>query len=498
MKNLKYIFVILLIGGLVLTVKNESAADDINNTNIDSFPKVTIELTIHNLNDYDKKEFKIQENGNNLEFKLEQIESKSIADERKNILILVERFSKKRINHFKGTLKGAIPQITKSGDKINIAVFDVVRDSGNKTIFPILPNFTDNIDSLLNAVESIKRKPNKYLRDSNGKLPSDVRLDLYQGIFEGLEVLNDNFIKNKFLIVFSAGRNNNAGTIKSDIIKQYAIKHNIPIYNMQYFIEGYGNTNLSDVAEETSGEHYNSQYVNKSVDKLVTFMKNAVVKNLGKTYRLTYTSSFPSDGAYKNINLSVDDKVKSIPINTPKQGILEEIWLSYKWLFFALLSLLFFAILILAFSFINNSDNETKNFKTDNDFYPDNYQNDINTKYTKSNKKNHNEKSIDMIAKMKKYGSLPILVYKKDNIIKHYTIKKPTISIGNALSNDLVIDDDKVENVHAYIYFDNNGYWIKSIKNSLIKVKGEKIKNNKKLQNTHRIFLGKSEIIFTI
>ena len=43
MKNLKYIFVILLIGGLVLTVKNESAADDINSANIEGMNLSTIE-----------------------------------------------------------------------------------------------------------------------------------------------------------------------------------------------------------------------------------------------------------------------------------------------------------------------------------------------------------------------------------------------------------------------------------------------------------------------
>ena len=43
MKNLKYIFVILLIGGLVLTIKNESAADDINSANIEGMNLSTIE-----------------------------------------------------------------------------------------------------------------------------------------------------------------------------------------------------------------------------------------------------------------------------------------------------------------------------------------------------------------------------------------------------------------------------------------------------------------------
>jgi rare lipoprotein A len=43
LKNLKYIFVILLIGGLVLTIKNESAADDINSANIEGMNLSTIE-----------------------------------------------------------------------------------------------------------------------------------------------------------------------------------------------------------------------------------------------------------------------------------------------------------------------------------------------------------------------------------------------------------------------------------------------------------------------
>lgn len=472
----------------------------INKTNLDSFPKVEIDVNVHDLKSYSYSDFKIQENGVDLDFDLSKIESKEITNYSKNILILVERFKTKRIKYFKKVLADAIPRFIENGDSINIAVFDVVRNSGNKTVYPLLSNYTDNIDSLLFAVENIKKKPDKYLKNTYGKMPSDIRLDLYQGIFEGLQHLNSHYKNNKFLVVFSAGRNNDAGTIDANTIKKYARNHNIPIYNMQYFIEGYGNTNLKDVAEETSAKHYSSSIKwQRTSDKLVEFMNGAVVNNTGHTYRLTYNSSFPLDGNLKNINVSLKDKKIIVPINTPKVNIFASIWRKYKLLIIVLLSLAFLGLLFLVLSLTTKSNAKVKFENPDYNNLDYNYDYDIpdySDSYTSSYQ--NDNISEDIISKMKEFGAFPKLFYKKNDAIISFIIDRPTISIGKASSNDFVIDEKSIDKIHAQVYFANECYKIKNINNSHITIRGNKIHEDVKLTNGLRISLNNVELIFTI
>jgi len=460
----------------------------------DNFPIVEIKIHSQNPNEYTKKDFRIIEDGKEIRFDLKKLKSTQLDNDNKNknILILVENLKKSRLKFFKQVLKNSIPEIVKMGDKVNVAHFDVVRANG-KTIFKMLPYYTDNSDELLNSVEKIKTKIDKY----NENVLWNV--DLWTAISDGIDELNSQFENNKFLIVLAIGSNNPTSSIKTiETPKNEALKSNIPIFFIQKTDQRIKHWKNYNIGKDTYGNYVRTRDYNVAADSMIVFMNNALKNHRGSTYKLTYRSSLPKDGKNHYTKIYLDNIEKEFNTTTKKNGFFKNLWIKHKIGTILFISFFLFGLTLLAFLFIGNNNNDNKSTaQYTNEKLPDTEEidNKYHRKYSKKDYKT-------IIKEMKNNGSFPKLTYNINGHFYHFTIKEPFVSIGssneNENENDLVLNHESVCKKHAIIFFKNRNYYIDKVNElCIVKVKGNRINKSELLRHSNKILLGNLELIFT-
>jgi len=467
------------------------------------FPQIKLKLNLRDPNPKSLVDFVIKENETRVNFTLEEVKNNKSSSENNNVLVLIENLNQKdREAFYKTVLKNALSQIDLSHYKINIAVFDRVREKGTKTIFTVLPEYTNDQKKILQALEEIKPKDDIF---GNNK-----STDLYHALYEASQNINNSFSDNKNIILLSTAFNNKwSSHTSTESVKAYAKANDIAIYSIQYRIQGYEHHRLSDVVTSTYGSEIVSNNIKKATQTLSHIIKN-IPTNYGKEYLLSYMSTHKQDGKIHTTSISVDQTEKQLTVKTKNK---------YVKLYYTLALTILLLLTGLIFFFIKKKnvkrkeqidllenkiqDESEKNVQLQHNISEQkNELNQIKDKEThkeKAAEEKRNEKAL--FEQMKKLGNLPEIQFFQTNelgekMLQSYIIKKSQTLIGRKSNNDITLTEPSVSRLHALLYFKNDTYFIKNLSNTV----GTKINKTqiteKELKHGNIIQLGKIELTF--
>jgi hypothetical protein len=484
---------------------------------IDSFPKVTVKFNLRNPEIIPKEAFRVKEDSL-LDFNYELLESSEIP-ETKNVLIIFENLRFQNRNRFyKEVLKNSIPKITGKSDNFNIGTFDRVHNNTPPQIlFYDDDKYTDNFDQLLDRAVNIpdlpKRSGYNNTLSYNQKDVNVESSDLYFAIYSGLQKLNSDFPGgNNYLVVLSTAFNNkNSSHVSTQTAMEFAKSKNIPVYSVQYKIQGYEGHRLTELCTETYGEEIISNDVTEVSASLAGFMQNALKKSQGINYEFSYYSSFPKDGKIHNANILIGSDTYNFNYYTPKENIIQRLWNTNKILFFLgalLLTLLVLFIIILVILSVkkkyrlqkeliltqSSADEAAKKAEQQQS----ELQRIKNAENARIYKQEQEKLLQEFLIEMKSKGTMPQLFYQINGISGEFKMEKPLIKIGRTKSNDLVLDFPTVSREHAEFYFSGGAYFIRDLKStSGTLVNGKKVESEILKQGDH-INIGGVEIYFKL
>lgn len=471
-----------------------------NQSVLDSFPKMELFVTLRDPAQKLVTFFRIKEGDTILPVTISKVEK--IVPESENLLILVENLNRQdRLSFYKDVLKDAFQQIKLDNIKVNVAVFDRVRNDGTQAIFPLLEDYTSNISDLEHAVDKIEPKKDIFGNNQSA--------DLYHAIYAGLENLNKTKGTKNLLVLSSAFNNKWSSHTSSESAKAFAQKNNIAVYSLQYRIQGYEHHKLTDLAHA----NYGAELVTNSEQEASVFIQNTIQllpENQGNRYFLEYTSAQSANGEPFTAALVMDDQQSEFLAKTPDRN---------KWLWYAGLGGVFLLSVISLVLYLRNKNKHNKVERqgleekiAEEKYRAQTIQQDLSLQTSELNtlKKQEVNKAAEAVqqafekeqlAKMKTFGQLPYLQFisKNNNGSKtiNCTIEKPLFTIGRAPENDLVLMDPSVSRHHAVITFKEDGYYIKDQNSTAgTKVNEDKIVSEKRLMPNAVVSLGKMDVSF--
>lgn len=467
---------------------------------LDSFPKMELRVTIRDPQQQPASFFQVKENDTLLPVNLLKVEK--VHPEKESLLILVENLNHKdRMEFYKAVLELMLLQAKFENTKVNIAVFDRVRNDGTQAIFPLLPEYTSDKTELLNAIQAIQPK--------NDIFGNNQSADLYHAIYEGLENLSKRKGAKHLLVLSTAFNNKWSSHTSSESAKAFAQKNDISVYSLQYRIQGYEHHKLTDLAHANYGE----ELVSNSVQEASRFLNNTVKslpENQGNRYLLEYTSAQAANGEPFAATLTMGDEQTEFLAKTPDRQ---------SWIWYAALGLFFLLTVLFLVVYLRKKNKRSKAEKLELEekiavekHRAQTIQQDLSLQTSELNtlKKQEAHKASEaeqqafekeQLAKMKTFGQLPYLQYvaKNGNGLEthNYTVDKPTYSIGRAPDNNLVLNEKSVSRHHALIHFKDDGYYIKDQNSTAgTRINGKKINGETKLQADNVLSLGGVDVSF--
>lgn len=467
---------------------------------VDSFPKMELFVNLRNPAQRPASFFQVKEGDSILSVTIVKVEK--IVPEQENLLILVENLNHKdRLYFYKEVLKDALRQADLENTKVNIAVFDRVRNDGTQAVFPLLEDYTSNTSELEPAVESIEPK--------NDIFGNNQSADLYHAIYEGLEILNKTKGTKNLLVLSSAFNNKWSSHTSSESAKAFAQKNDISVYSLQFRIQGYEHHKLTDLAHA----NYGAELVSNSVQEASQFVENAIQslpEKQGNKYWLEYTSAQPANGEPFTAALAMGDQQYEFLAKSPDRQ---------SWIWYAALGLFFLLAVLFLIFYLRKKNKRSKAEKLELEDKiaqekrrTQSIQQDLSLQTselsalkrqeaTKASEAEQQAFEKEQLAKMKTFGQLPYLQFisKNDNGSKtiNHTIKKSLFTIGRAPENDLVLNDKSVSRHHAIIRFKEDGYYIKDQNSTAgIKMNGQRIAGEIRLRPNCVISLGNVDVSF--
>lgn len=466
----------------------------------DSFPKMELKVTLRNPQQQPASFFKIKEGDTVLPVIIKKVEKEHL--EKESLLILMENLNRKdRLDFYKAVLEITLQEVDLKNTKVNIAVFDRVRNDGTQAIFPLLPEYTSDKTELLNAMQAIQPK--------NDIFGNNQSADLYHAIYEGLENLNAREGANNLLVLSSAFNNKWSSHTSSESAKAFAQKNDIAVYSLQYRIQGYEHHKLTDLAHA----HYGAEIVTNKEQEASQFLRQTLValeENQGNKYYLEYTSLQPPTGETFVATLIMGDHPIEFLAQTPDRQ---------SWVWYTALGIFFILALLLLIFYLRKKNKKSEAEKKELEEKiaaekrsAETIRQDLGHQASELEtlKRQEAERASkaakeafekEQMAKMKAYGQLPYLQYVANNgnglKTLNYTIDKPVYSIGRAPNNDLVLNDKSVSRHHAIIDFKEDGYYLKDQNSTAgTKVNGERLVGAKKMQPNAVVSLGNVNVSF--
>ena len=483
------LFINLLSFSQEIKVENKSLLKD--------YPLVTLDVAIRNPKIKQKKDFLIKENDSIVPFQLTHLGVIEPENKIQNILILVENLNQlDSLEFYKEVLKNSIENL-KTKHKINIGIFDRVRNQGTQSVFLLLPNFTNDIHKLLQAISQFQPK--------NDVFGNNKSSDLYLSVYEGINILKNKENPKTLILLSTAFNNKWSSHTSSESAKAFAIKNNIPVYSLQFRKQGFEHHRLTDLV----GETYGKELITNDIEKGTLFINstiNNLNKRLGNKYQISYHSIYKKNGKAHNSSLIFNN-------NTIKYQVKSK---NIKQWYYYLIGLLFFIILVyFGYKYTKNQrqlskeklallDQEIKQEQQKNKAFKHSLQeqNNILSQINSAKEaKLHNEKLLkkeaEIFVQMKIFEALPIIQYTTNGIEQSYIIKKSTIFIGRAPTNDIVLTDKQISRTHAKIIFEN-GYYILDLQSATgIKV-NKKQATKTELKHGNIIQIGNTQLTFIL
>lgn len=438
------------------------------------YPKVSFTLNEKNPNRLDKTDFKITENGVPVVINEVTPLSPNIPKRSKNILILWEdmashqnqyRFANKVITEF-------LNQVDPN-DKFNIATFNRKKDANPAVLQPLLTGFTKDKTLLLNAVNSYRKKNERFY-------PYPESSDLYLAINEGVTMLNklpDASNNIQVIIVITAGLSIKASGANTDILTPIAAATNadIPVYMIKYKFRG-DTPEVNMLTEKTFGERIATTDANLASTELKKYYDNMTTRHYGHDYKITFTSQAKRDGQPKEIKLSVASESKIVVPFQYEISILE--WFKANFILFIIGVVVLVVVVIVIIQQVAKNKNKQRRIE----FEMQRIANEADYKIAvaeqqaeqdrlnrmrideaQRNKEENEKRRVEneRLANLMQTRNLyPRLQYMVGNENKSFTIQKPLTTIGRLAPNDLALGYKTVSQEHARIVFNGAGFEI--------------------------------------
>jgi|GEM_PF-6995417 len=478
---------------------------------VSKFPEITFKINIFDPTVKNKNVFNLKENNKDVDFNIKILPVDKVSGS-KTLLILLEDMSESthpgQKAFFRELLLKALDEIVQPGDKVNIALFDRSR-KGEPVIRKLLDNYTDDIVLLKEKVKTYKSIDDLWYRC----VPSD----LYAAVCDGLiEIKSTSFNQKKMVLLLSAGKNNNEGTESNpDRAIKLAQQNRIPVYSVQYYMQGWEHNRVTTLIESTYGKEV---VINKSqvaIDSLISFMKAAPQRLYGQDYEFTFTTSNAKDNKVHILELSIDYISGNVRYQSPEPEI--------DYLMISIIGGCGL-IVITVLGVILFKKNKKKRLARENEKQAEIQQQFKNAERTHEEeqkkfsnemdslkKQNEEEKRIahlqrqleeekkkkeELRQEMKASGRFARLNYRFDNIDYTFEIKEPKISIGRESTNDMPIPASTMSRNHCYVYYSDKQYYLKNLsETNPAKING-RAQDEVELNHGDVIELGEISIVF--
>jgi len=275
-----------------------------------------------------KDAFKLFENGNEIEFTVRSIAAdKDEIHKNKTILFLFEDMSptthpEQKI-FFQQLLSISLGAFVNDGDGVNVAVFNRSTNGSSPIRKMLLQNYTDDKELLKSKISNFESQYDVWASQKSS--------DLYQSIFDGInQLLKMDSNTGKILVVLSAGFNNPESSENSTArVISLATKNRIPIYNIQYYYQGWEHHKLTTLVNESKGLEFIASHSNKekdlriAADSLAFFMNNALLRLHGNDYEFTFKTSEEKDTKLHAVQLKEGNRVSDIVFYTPTPSLMD-------------------------------------------------------------------------------------------------------------------------------------------------------------------------------
>ncbi|GAB4130764.1 MAG: hypothetical protein Fur0041_00290 [Bacteroidia bacterium] len=476
---LRFHFLFLIAATVLVHVAVAQENIKVTEVRTDSFPDLRVYLHIRDPKGFPSGNVSVTDGKENIATRNTEYK-KEIRDDGKCVLILVENHylpSRYPVRmFFQEMLQQTLPGAVGKKDEFAIASFDWHRNG--QTVFRETENFTGNVASLQESVKNIKPKADLG-NDNQGS-------DIYQAIAEGLDILEKhNSDKPKFLVVLSDEFYNIYDKqYSSGDLSQKAREKNIPIYTMRYDLGMADKYSLSEVAESSWGEFYNSNsgdFENAS-KYFLKFLNTAVERSKGHTYIIRYKAESRKDGLAHTALLHLPN---TPPLNftytAPEPTISEQIK-ENKLAAVAIVLLLgvagYMGYASLKKKKVRELREKEEQQKKLRDMEQQQYQAEsllkkqeqqleslqqqessrLRAEEEKKRKAVADEERLRLIGEMKSKGAFPRLVVHVNGNTNTIEISEPVFTVGRENGNTLVISHPTVSRRHAEIRYQGGVY----------------------------------------
>ncbi len=482
--------------------------------NAENFPQVSFQWNEYNPDPLQPTLLTLKENGQAVDFTLENIASDSVPETNKTILFLWE--DRPGINaryrdqfEFTGRLLYGLLNEDLASDTIStfyIATFNRLQVEGE--IFRSrLSSFTSdraNIDAFF-----LDNKHDTQTRPS-------AETDLLPAIKEGLDlIIREPKSNARAIVVITAGRNKLASGVEMSPIVIESLQNRVPICFVVVPSSDSDGALAYQLARETYGKVISGKDVDGAGEELLQYFKELPSLHYGRDYTVTFTSKLKRDGKqYPLVLNSHGTDYSIVPYNVPKFSLW--VWAKEHLVWAIVLLVLLIAVVTLGTIFgirffrklieSNRTKKEEKQRRESQQMVEQAHlKNRLNTtqqelkkqmelleKEKKQTKKVEQEERLTRLMHTKNLSPRLIVA---DQGITH-NIASATHTIGRAEDNDMVIPNPTVSQHHAQVVFDGSDFDIVDLKSSNgIVVNGNYV-DSATLKNGDVIGLGEVSIKF--
>lgn len=451
-------------------------------TNVDpntNHPKVKIHITV---NDFSKKmisglnedNLMIYEDG----FRVNYIKVKDIYQSTDNLYLVFSIDSSKSISkNFLSAIKSSAGEIVDSMTKTNQLAVYKFNDS-----VKLLNPFTNNKKEILRNIYSINR--------------SGTKTQLYNSIYDSIDLLSQVDEKRKAVIVFTDGKDEGSSIRENDIIK-FSKDQNIPIHFIT-MKNGKDIKKMARIAKLTKGKLIYSTNLND-----VTGMYKTLLSYIKSKYTVEYVSHIKADGEKHKIEVRLKvDKLRDRATTEAifnKKFILNKIKFDKDFILGILISLVVILLIILIFVIFKKEKNSKKEIG-EKIYEKENEEFELE-KYADFEKSDIFSESINKDSALEEdeiiYADAWLIEKAENSSGKKYPIYSKEITVGSGLDNDIIIDDKYVSDIHFKIKNINGLYNVFDIlsKNGTY-LNNKKILRPRLLADWDEIKIGKTNLIF--
>jgi len=463
---------------------------EVRDLNTTDFPNVCGKLWVRNPNGIKTDRLKFLENDLTLGVTFGTVNHFDSLSKNKSILFLVLNSSNTPdLNWYQNVIKASLSKsVIKKGDKIAVASY-TCKDNG-RFIYPRYPQFSDDIQTIVEKVDSIKNQPRSNLYQGKSQV--------YLALNEALEMLEQqNLEMPTGIIIVSDDRNfdpNFAGERPVDRSKRL----NIPVYCicLDRYQKSY---EIKDLCAQTYGLYNAFKVQDQASKQIQTYLSNFIQRQAGLYYPFNYTSTFEKDGKPHLVKIDSQTEKYSFTLTTPTPTLFE--WISENMLISVGILILLIAVIV--FLFLLAKKNKLKKEaielnKQEKIRLMELQQQEAQDKISKQSQEIDNinnqrqkqkeeqeklrlteQQQIEEEAQFKKMlerGNLPWFEYKVGENQGSYQIASPRLSVGRDESSDWVIPHPTVSRRHFELTFKDYIYTIKDLgsSNGLL-VNGERV-----------------------